>query len=53
MKKINSSKPHAKLTQPQAKNWAEREFATAQLGDQRLNKRLITIAKFFTNNPTS
>ena len=53
MKKINSSKPGAKLTQPQAKNWAEREFGTAELGDQRLNKRLITIAKFFTSNPTS
>ena len=50
MKKINSSKP--KLNQAQAKNWAEREFGTAELGDQRLNKRLIKIANFFTNNPT-
>lgn len=53
MKKINSSKPGAKLAQPQAKNWAQREFGTAELADQRLNKRLTTIANFFTNNPTS
>ena len=50
MKKINSSKHGAQLIQGQ--NWAQREFGTAKLGDQRLNKRLITIAKFFTNNPT-
>lgn len=53
MKKINSSKPCPKLTQPQGKSWVEREFGTAELGDQRLNKRLTMIANFFTNNPTS
>lgn len=50
MKKINSSKSGAQLTQGQ--NWAEREFGTAELRDQRLNKRLTMIANFFTNNPT-
>jgi len=52
MKKINSSKSYTELTQGQGKNWAEREFGAAELGDQRLNKRLTMIANFFTNNPT-
>jgi len=52
MKKINSSKHCPQLTQPQGKNWAEKEFGTAELGDQRLNKRLTIIANFFINNPT-
>lgn len=50
MKKINSSKSCLELTQGQT--WAEREFGTAELGDQRLNKRLTMIANFFTNSPT-
>ena len=49
MKKINSLK---QLTRGQGKNWAEKEFGAAKLGDQRLGKRLTMIANFFTNNPT-
>jgi len=33
--------------------WAMEEFATAELGDGRLNKRLIKLAERFADNPTS
>jgi len=32
-------------------DWAEEEFGGAQLGDQRLNQRLMTIARDFYANP--
>jgi len=32
-------------------SWAEREFISANLGDKRLNKRMIEIAKAFMNKP--
>ena len=32
-------------------NWAEREFIGINLGDKRLNKRMVEIAKAFMNRP--
>lgn len=32
-------------------NWAEREFVDANLGDKRLDKRMVEIAKAFMNRP--
>jgi hypothetical protein len=36
---------------PSTGDWAEEEFGGAQLGDQRLNQRLVTIARDFGRNP--
>lgn len=33
--------------------WAMDEFATAELGDGRLNKRLIELADRFSDKPTA
>ena len=32
-------------------NWVEKEFVNVDIGDKRLEKRLITIVKHFANNP--
>lgn len=40
------------LAQDQAKTWAEEEFSGAELGDQRLTKRLASIAEIFAKHPT-
>jgi len=40
------------VTQDQGKTWAEIEFGQAELGDQRLTKRLTLIAEIFANHPT-
>ncbi len=42
------SKP---LPRPPAADWAEEEFGAVSLGDQRLNRRLITLARDFYANP--
>jgi len=34
------------------KSWAEKEFSTIELGDKRLNARLIDIAEAFAGHPT-
>jgi hypothetical protein len=36
---------------PEPGDWADEEFARAQLGDERLNQRLMTIARDFYANP--
>jgi Domain of unknown function (DUF4338)/Transposase DNA-binding/Transposase Tn5 dimerisation domain len=40
-----------KETGKQARDWAEEEFGGVQLGDERLNRRLVTIARDFYTNP--
>lgn len=35
----------------EAKDWAEEEFADAELGDERLTKRLMTLARDFYSQP--
>src|SRR6266446_8124330 len=38
-------------SKPANADWAEEEFGGARLGDQRLNQRLVTIARDFGANP--
>jgi uncharacterized protein DUF4338/transposase-like protein/transposase Tn5 family protein len=44
-------KPRAATAKPQPQDWAENEFGQVQLGDARLNRRLLVIARDFYARP--
>ena len=43
--------PKLSVRQPQPKDWAEAEFAEVDLGDRRLNRRAVEIARDFYARP--
>jgi transposase-like protein/transposase Tn5 family protein len=51
MLKHNASSEHP--SHPAGTEWAAHEFSSAQLSDQRLVKRLITVATDFAQHPTA
>jgi hypothetical protein len=51
-RKVLCTEPDAPLPRPEApRNWAEEEFGTVRLYDERLKQRLYTLAEDFYNSP--
>jgi hypothetical protein len=50
--KVICAEPEIKISRPEApQNWAEEEFGTIRLYDERLKQRLYTLAQDFYNSP--
>jgi hypothetical protein len=48
---LSEGKKREKIEEKTPQDWAEEEFSKAKLGDKRLVKRLLTIARDFYSNP--